>query len=31
VNKEPKVLERLKIMGVDLDRSCFDERLEVNL
>lgn len=31
VNPEPKILDRLRIMGVDLDRSCFDERLEINI
>jgi pilus assembly protein CpaF len=31
VNNTPKVLERLKIAGVKLDTSVFDERLEVNL
>ncbi|MDZ4801208.1 MAG: CpaF family protein [Bryobacteraceae bacterium] len=30
INKEPKILERLKIAGITLDRSCFEERLEVN-
>ena len=31
VNKEPRVLERLRIAGVKLDPSVFEERLEVNL
>jgi pilus assembly protein CpaF len=31
VNKDPKVMERLRIFGINLDRSCFDERLEVNM
>src|SRR4051812_21383502 len=31
VNKEPKVLDRLRIAGITLDRSCFEERLEINL
>jgi pilus assembly protein CpaF len=31
VDKEPKVLERLRIAGVQLDPSCFGERLEINL
>lgn len=30
-NKEPKILERLKIAGIALDRSVFDETLDVNL
>ena len=31
VNNTPKVLERLKIAGVKLDASVFDERLEINM
>jgi pilus assembly protein CpaF len=31
VNKAPKVLERLRIAGVKLDPSVFEERLEINL
>jgi pilus assembly protein CpaF len=30
VDKSPKILERLKIAGIQLDHSVFDERLEVN-
>ncbi len=30
VDKSPKILERLKIAGIPLDHSVFDERLEVN-
>jgi pilus assembly protein CpaF len=31
VNKQPKILERLKIHGVDLDPAVFEDTLEVNL
>jgi hypothetical protein len=30
-NSSPKVLERLRMNGVELDRSVFDESVDVNL
>ena len=30
VNKQPKMLERLKTYGIDLDPAVFEETLDVN-